>query len=129
MIKVKISDLLNSTETLQKLAQKDFKAKLAWEIARLLKAAEGEIQQFNETRMNLIKKYGEKDENGELVTDEKGNCRIQNEVLNQFTVELNELVDSEVEINANKISLKLLEEIDFTPADMAALEPFVEMDE
>lgn len=129
MIKVKISDLLNSTETLQKLAQKDFKAKLAWEIARLLKAAEGEIQQFNETRMNLIKKYGEKDENDELVTDEKGNCRIQNEVLNQFTVELNELVDSEVEINANKISLKLLEEIDFTPADMAALEPFVEMDE
>ena len=46
MIKVKIIDLINSTETLQKLSQKDFKAKLAWSIARLLKAAEKEIQDF-----------------------------------------------------------------------------------
>jgi hypothetical protein len=79
--------------------------------------------------MNLIKKYGEKDENGELVTDEKGNCKIGNEVLEEFSTELNELIGSEVEINANKIDMKLIEDIDFTPADMAVLEPFVEMDE
>ena len=66
MITVKISDLLNSTEALQKLANKELKAKLAWTISRLLKAAEAEIQNFNDTRMNLIRKYGEKDENGEL---------------------------------------------------------------
>ena len=129
MIQVKISDLLNSTETLQKLAQKDFKAKLAWSIARLLKAAEAEIQSFNDTRLNLIKKYGEKDENGELITDEKGNCRIESENLAEFNKELNELVSTEVEINANKISIDLLENVDFTPSDMAILEPFVEMDE
>lgn len=129
MIKVKISELLNSTDTLQKLAQQDFKAKLAWSIARLLKAAEAEIQNFNETRMNLIRKYGEKDENGELVTDEKGNCKIGNEYINNFSNELNELIDTEVEINANKIDIKLLEEVKFTPSDMAMLEPFVEMDD
>lgn len=129
MIKVKISDLLNSTETLQKLAQKDFKAKLAWSIARLLKSAEAEIQGFNDTRMNLIKKYGEKDENGELVTDDKGNCKIGNDVLAEFSVELNELINEEVEINANKIKMELLEDLDFTPSDMAALEPFVELEE
>ena len=129
MITVKISDLLNSTETLQKLAQKDFKAKLAWSIARLLKAAETEIQSFNETRMNLIKKYGEKDENGELVTDDKGNCKIENENIDEFTKELNELIETTVEINANKIKMDLLEDIDFTPSDMAMLEPFIDMDE
>ena len=129
MITIKISDLLNSTDTLQKLAQKDFKAKLAWSIARLLKEAEKEIQQFNETRMTLIKKYGEKDDTGELVTDEKGNCKIENDCLEEFSNQLNELIETEVEINANKIRMELLEEVDFTPADMAALEPFVEMDE
>ena len=127
MINVKISDLLNSTDTLQKLSQKDFKAKLAWSIARLLKAAEGEIQSFNDTRMNLIKKYGEKDENGELITDEKGNCKIVNESMNEFSTELNDLINSEVEINANKIDIGLLEDLEFTPSDMAVLEPFVEM--
>ena len=116
-------------QTLQKLSQKDFKAKLAWSIARLLKSAEAEIQSFNDTRMNLIKKYGEKDESGELVTDEKGNCKINNEAVNEFSNELNDLVNTEVEINANKIDIKLLEDIDFTPSDMAALEPFVEMGE
>ena len=129
MIKVKISELINSTETLQKLSQKDFKAKLAWSVARLLKAAEAEIQSFNETRMNLIKKYGEKDENGELITDDKGNCKINNDSINEFSNELNDLIATEVEINANKIDINLLENVDFTPAEMAVLEPFVDMGE
>ena len=128
MIQVKISDLINSTETLQKLSQKDFKAKLAWQIARLLKSAENEIQEFNTTRMNLIKKYGEKDENDELITDEKGNCKINADMTEEFSKELNELIDTTVEINANKINIELLENIDFTPSEMAILEPFIEMD-
>jgi hypothetical protein len=128
MIKVKISDLVNSTETLQKLSQEKFKAKLAWSIARLLKAAEAEIQQFNETRMNLIRKYGEKDEQGELITDEKGNCKIITESLEQFSNELNELINTEVEINANPLDIELLDDLDFTPSDMAVLEPFMNME-
>lgn len=129
MIKVTIADLLNSTETLQKLSQKDFKAKLAWSIARLLKSAEAEIQSFNETRMNLIKKYGEKDENGELITDDNGNCKIPNANMVEFNEELKDMLDAEVEINANKLSIDLLEDIEFTPSDMAVLEPFVDMEE
>lgn len=129
MIKVKISDLLNATETLQKLAQKDFKAKLAWTISKLLKQAEAEIQSFNETRMTLVKKYGEKDENDELITDDKGNCKIVQECIDDFSNELDELLNTEVEINANKIQMSLLEDVKFTPADMAVLEPFVDMEE
>ena len=126
MITVKISELLNSVETLQKLSQKDFKAKLAWQIARLLKSAENEIQSFNETRMDLIRKYGEKDENGGLVTDEHGNCKIiESEVVN-FNNELNELINSTVEINANKIGIDQLENLDFTPSEISILEPFIE---
>ena len=128
MITIKMSDLLNSTEILQKLSQKDFKAKLAWSIARLLKEAEKEIQQFNDTRMNLIKKYGDCDEAGDLITDEKGNCKIQQDVVQQFTDELNELVNTEIEINANKIDIELLEDTEFTPSDMSLLEPFINME-
>ena len=129
MINVSIEQILNSTETLQKLSQKDFKAKLAWSIARLLKAAEAEIQSFNEARLNLIKKYGEKDDAGELITDENGNCKIEAGSTEKFSNELSELIKTEVEINANKIDINLLEDIDFTPSDMAILEPFVDMGE
>ena len=34
-----------------------------------------------------------------------------------------------VEINANKINIDLLEDLDFTPNEMAMLEPFVDMGE
>ena len=129
MIKVKLSDLLNSTETLQELSKKDFKAKLAWSIARLLKAAEVEIQNFNDTRMNLIRKYGEKDENGELISDEGGNCKIEKDKVEVFTNELNELINTEIEINANKIKIELFENTEFTPSEMIVLEPFIEMEE
>jgi hypothetical protein len=128
MIKVKISELIDSISTLQKLAQKDFKAKLAWSIARLLKAAEAEIQSFNDTRMDLIRKYGEKDDNGELITDEKGNCTLIKDKVQDFNAELNELLASEIEINANPINIEMLEDLDFTPAEMSVLEPFVEFE-
>ena len=127
MITVRIADLLNSTDVLQKLAQKDFKAKLAWSIARLLRTAEEEIKNFNETRMNLITKYGEKDDNGELITDENGNCKIVPDSIVNFSNELEDLLQTEVEINANKIDIEQLENLDFTPSEMSVLEPFIDM--
>ena len=39
------------------------------------------------------------------------------------------IINTEIEINANKINIELLENVDFTPSEMAVLEPFVEMDE
>lgn len=129
MIQLKIADLLNSTDVLQKLAGKELKAKLAWQVGRMLKEAEKEIQSFNETRMQLINKYGSKDEKGELVMDENNNCKIEPESINNFSNELNELISSEIEINAHKIKIDDIENINFTPSEMAQLEPFVDFGE
>lgn len=127
MMKVTIQDLVNGTEALQKLAGTGLKAKLAWQIGKLIKAAEAELQSFNETRIELIKKYGAKDENDELITDENGNCKINPEGVEEFTNELNELANSEVELNATKVKMDDLENVDFTPSEMVALEPFIEI--
>ena len=126
MIKLSMNDLLNCTETLQALSQKELKARLALSIARILKEAEREIQNFNEIRMNLINKYGEKGEDGQLVTDDKNNCKILPDGRSAFQKELNDLVTTEVEINANKLKLSDIESMDFTPSQMVALEPFIE---
>lgn len=127
MINVKISDLLNATEVLQELSKKQLKARLAFDVSRLLKAADTEVTQFNEARMKVINKFGEKDENGELSTDESGNCRIVPANIPDFNNELNELINAEVELNANKIKITALEDLDFTPSDMVVLEPFIEV--
>lgn len=129
MITVKIMDLVNGTSALQKLAEAQLKAKLAWQVARILKAAEVEIQSFNETRMKLINEYGEKNESGELITDDNGNCKIIPDRLIDFNKELNDLISNEVEINAHKIKMDDLENVNFTPGEITLLEPFIEIDE
>ena len=129
MIKIKLGGLVNSIDVLQRLAKMDFKAKMAWQISKLLTAAEKEIQEFNQTRMNLVTKYGAKDENGELITDENGNCTIPAEVNAQFATEISELLNAEVELNVNPISIDDLGNADFTPSDMTILEQFFKEEE
>ena len=79
--------------------------------------------------MNLIKQYGEKDETGELKSDENGNVRIPPEVLTDFNKELQELLATEIEINANKIRIDDISDVEFTAAEMAQLDDFIEFDE
>lgn len=129
MINVKLEELVNATEGLKGLSQKSLKGRCAYTVGKILKSADAEIQSFNETRMELIKKYGEKDENGELKTEENGNVRIPAEQIEAFSKELRELLDTNVEISANKIKMDDIGEVEFTPAEMAQLESFIELDE
>ena len=129
MISIKLEQLVNSTDGLKGLAQKSLRARPALAVAKILKAADAEMTTFNETRLNLIKKYGDKDENGEVKQDEKGNVHIPNEALDDFTKELKEVLDTPIEINANKIKMSDVENVEFTPAEMAQLEDFIEFED
>lgn len=129
MIKIKLEQLINSTEGLKGLGQKSLKARSAYAVGRILKAADAEMSSFNETRMELIRKYGEKDDAGELKTDENGNVHIPPEVLSTFNTELTDLLATEIEINANKIRIEDLENVEFTPGEMAQLDEFIEFGE
>lgn len=129
MINITLEQLVNSTEGLRGLSQKTLKARPAYAVAKILKAAEAEITSFNETRMNLIRKYGEKNENNELKSDDNGNVRIPPEVLDDFNKELQELLGTEIEINANKIRIDDIGDVEFTAAEMAQLDDFIEFDE
>ena len=126
MIKLKLNELLNATDALQTLSKKSLQARPAFQVVRLLKAADKEIQEFNDIRVKVVNQYGDKDENGELITDENGNCHIAPEHINEFNKELNDLLNTEIEINANMLSLEDLEKLEFTPSDLALLEPFIE---
>jgi hypothetical protein len=129
MISITLEQLINSTDGLKGLSQKQLKARSAYAVSKILKAADAEMNTFNETRMELIKKYGEKDETGELKSDEQGNVHIIDEMLSTFNKELQELLNTTVDINANKIKIEDIGDVEFTPAEMAQLDDFIEFDE
>lgn len=126
MITVKLEEIVNGAEALKVLANKSLKGKTAYRVSRLLRELEKEFSLFNDTRGELIKKYGEKDENGELKVNENNEYTIAPENIQAFYNEINEILGNEVEINGNKIPLAEIGELDFTPNDMIALEPFIE---
>ena len=129
MITIKLETLINGAESLRALSQKPLKARCAYAVSKILKAAETEMANFNEARMNLIRKYGEKDENDELVTDENGNAHVIPENIEEFTKELNDVLDSDVDINANKVRIDDLDDVKFTPTEMVQLDEFIEFGE
>lgn len=127
MIELKLEQLVSSVSVLQKLSTKPLKARTAFMVAKLLQNADNEVNNFNDARMNLITKYGVKDDNGELKTDDTGSARIVQEHLPEFNTELQELLNTSITINATKIAMKDIENLEFTPGEILQLEPFLEI--
>lgn len=125
MIVLTLDNLINSINILQRISSEPLKAKTAYVVAKLIKAADAEMTNFNEIRFNLIDKYGEKDENGEFKTD-GNNVILKKETVDDFNKELRELLNTSITFNVNKLNLDDLESINFTPAEMIQLEPFIE---
>ena len=126
MIKVQLKDIIEGTEVLKKLAGQPLRGKVAFQISKILKRLEDELTLFNNTRVEIIKKYSQTDENGELISDENGNVKLKEETIEDFNKEITELLNMEIEIDANKIALEDIENVDFTPAEMTLLMPLIE---
>lgn len=126
MICLTLEQLINSVDVLQKLSTAEVKARVAFNISKLLRASEAEISNFNETRLSLIKKYAKKDESGEIIMDNESNVTIEPDNIEVFNKELRELIATTVELNASKINLDDLN-INITPNEMLLLEPFLEI--
>ena len=126
MIKVQLKDIIEGTEVLKKLAGQPLRGKVAFQISKILKRLEDELTLFNNTRVDIIKKYSQTNENGELISDENGNVKLKEETIEDFNKEITELLNMEIEIDANRIALEDIENVDFTPAEMTLLMPLIE---
>ena len=129
MIEVQVKDVVNSIDTLREVVQRPLKARTAFNVAKLIRSIDGEYELYNTERDKLIKKYGNKDENGELIVDENGRCRVADEDIPKFNEEIQELLNNEVTINAPKLYISELGEETFTPMQMLSIEKFLESEE
>ena len=126
MIKIKLNDVVNATETFNKIMQQSFKGSLAFKIARLARELDTEMKTFNEERQKIIQKYGNKDENGELIVDENGNIKFDNANIEEINQEFSSLLETELEINADKLPMDSIDNFEITPQEMLNIEVFFE---
>ena len=126
MITVKIQYIVNAIETFNAMSNKEMPIKTSFKVARIAKELDKEYQLFNETRRKAIETYGEKDENGELKIDDKGNVALIQDKIETFSSEMSELLNNEVSLNTEPFTITELEGITLTPAQTSTLLPFVE---
>lgn len=126
MIKVTLNDILNATEAFSNMMTQSVKGSVAFKIARLARELNKESETFNVERQKMLETYCVKKDSGELDADENGNVKILPDKIGEFNQEFQALLDTEVEINADKLSLDTLDEFDLTPQQMIFLEKFFE---
>lgn len=126
MMKVTLKDIVESQEVMRTLSNKSLRGRVAFKVARLLKKLEAELTTFNDTRVKLIESYAKKDAEGNYITNDKNEYQFDQDNANKFVEEINKLLLEELEIDANPILIEEIEDLDFTPAEMAVLEPFMD---
>ena len=130
MIKITNGELVQCVPILQRLTGKELKAKTAWQVAKLVKAADKEVTDYEEARMKLINKYGVKNEDGTVKVDEDTKQYvIEDEFKQTFNNEHKELADGIIELPFNKFNVEDFDNVGFMPAELLMLEPFLNMEE
>ena len=126
MIKLTINQMTNIFQTLAVLMNQNFSGATAFKIARIAREIGKEMETFEKERTKIVEKYGERDENGQIHADENGNVKIMPSAVTDCNNEFNELLNQEVEINAEMLPEEILEQmLNVTPVQMLALEPII----
>lgn len=108
-MEIKLITLINSMETIKELSQLKIKAKTSWALAKTAKLMEAEVATFEEVRKKKIEEIATDEEDGNVV------IKPNTPEMEKFQAEINELLLSEVTIDAKKISIEDLgdNEIEF----------------
>lgn len=104
-------------EIIKKLMEQPLPIKASYKLAGIVKKVDEENARFEEVRQASLKNFGTKDESGNLQIDENNNVKFTQENLIEFSKQLAELGQEDVEFQSIKIS-DLGDKVELTPSEM-----------
>ena len=108
-IQTTIGELVRSQVLLGVLNQSRMPAMVGMQVRRIFKAVQVEIEIYTETRKALLERYGEKDENGELVIVDN---EYQIKDREKFDSEFEKMLQTAVTLNVRVLQITDLDEIE-----------------
>lgn len=112
--------LLNAVNAFKELSERDISFKVGYNIAKIIKKIDVELEYFEKKRMEFLKEYGDPE------TFESQNIRIKEENLEKFNSKIKELMEVEIELDIKKMRLDDLEEIKFSSKNIQMIQDFIE---
>lgn len=121
MIELTVKEVMESVGVLNEIMEQPFHGALAFKISRIIRELRKEVESFNTERDKIIRVFSEKDENGKPVLLENGNIKIRPDLVKECNDEFEKLLGTSIEINAEKLTLKDMDEIEITPKKMESI--------
>ncbi len=125
-MKLKALDILNTYESLAKLADKELDLQTACAIAKNLRELAVAKEVIDKKRTELINKYAEKNADGNPVQEGDG---IKITDVPSFMQHMNDLLAAKTEVTLSLISKSALSEIKISPKDILSLTNLLKEDE
>lgn len=124
MITIQLKEILQIVPILQSLSQQSFIGSVSFKISRLIRELDKELALMNKAKQDIIEEYGKRDEEGKLIVTDDGQVKISD--AEKCNIELQKLLDTTVEINANKLPIDIFDSIQISPVQANILEMIVE---
>jgi hypothetical protein len=125
---MKLSKLVNPEfqVALRKLATQEVPLRTAFKLKGMIKQVNEALAKYDEVRTDALKRYGDKDDKGELVLDEGGkNVKLSEDSAQGFVKELNDLLNDEIEIGGVKVA-DLGENCSLSTTELMLLEDIIQ---
>ena len=114
-MKIQLAKVVNSVQVFQKLTQQELPVKVSFRLLSLIKQLDEKLKAFEDSRVTLIKKYGE--------NLEDGGFKVKDENLEVFQSDLNELLTEEIELDFVSIDINSLpDSISLSMAELGQIE-------
>lgn len=118
---MKLGEVVNAMEPLQRLAGTDMKLQYAYHIHKMIRGVQQELDFFTEKRQAIFEKYG--------TYTKEDLIEIPKENQGKAGKELEELMNTEVLLEFQKLVLPVSEDIKMAARDVLLLQPFIDFKE
>lgn len=125
MIKITVEQVLKVNPVLGKLVSNSYTGRIAFAMARLAREITKEVEVFDQSRTEIIRKYADKDENGEVEIKADGTVHISDDNLILCNKELSEVLGANIELTIEPVPIDWFENVELTIEEALALEPFI----
>lgn len=112
--------IVNSKEAIKKIKETNLPIRQSCAISKTCKSLEEQVNFIEEQRVELIKKYGVEKEGGYTIE------ASDQEAVEKYVSEYNELLNLEEEIDVRTLSIDDLESIYLTPQEFSTVEFIIE---
>lgn len=122
-MRLKLGEIVDMYTGLNKFGNKEMPIQCSLIILNDITELDPKVKMYESKRSELVTKYSEKDENGDPI-QENGMIKLSDE--KKFMKEFTEMINTEFDVNLEKIHTDWLQGILVTPAELVGIKKLIE---